>query len=182
MFLFLLQSADQTISWGDNVIAWATIVIAVSTVVSVIATILLWLTTKHAFEASHRPFLGIMGISWQTSTEPQRVVFNIGIQNAGSVPANDVQTSLRIVVDGIILPTDAVEEEETTIIIPSSSQTIVETIDDPKHCQAIVNATRLALLFKCTYKGVGKKKYVYEQKIAYNKERNSFGGVKGNAT
>ena len=185
MFLFVFQASN----WNEDVIAKATVFIAVVTALYFLATVLLWLATrqsvlitKRSFEATYRPFIGVIGVNRVIIEKPPQLRLIVHFRNAGNVPANDVKISLKVVADGIILPDKIKEEVESLIMIPDDKQVEIAVIDDPKHYKAAVNATNLSLLFKCTYKGVTQKEYIYDQKITYNKEHGSFSGVKGIAT
>lgn len=189
MPLALLQAANTASAWNEEVIAKATITIAVINGLYLLANVLLWLTTRasvklarQAFEATHRPFIGVVIGGREVSDNPPRIKIWLKLKNAGSAPANDVRMSFKVVADGNVIPTQLKEVTPSTIIIPGAVVTEYVNITDPKHYQSVLDARILSLLFECTYKGVTPKERVYKQKLNYDKEHDAFEGVEGTAT
>lgn len=197
MLLFLLQDAKP--AWYADPMVTATVVVALATVVNVAATLLLWLTTRRQvnitrdmFEASHRPYVGVIKIQRFDFPEPEEddedvkpleyIVFQIVYKNVGSVPAHSFQPYARVVVDGTMLPIVEAEEEAFAVLLPGIDQFSQVKVDDPKEVKQIENAATLSLIVKCTYKGVAGKEYSYEKKATYEKKLDDFTIKKVTAT
>lgn len=183
----LLQSDPNT-----RIITVATVVTAVATSVYVVATILLWLKTKESvevtrrmFETSQRPYVAALNagrIDLNTDTEHERINFHINSTNAGGVFAHDVQTSLTLIVDGVVLPNVTKEETQTSLLLPNQPIATVLSVHENHELKRVKSAASLSLLFKCTYKGASEKEYCSEQRYTYNKLANSFVPIKASAT
>ena len=192
----LFQTPNPQIVWYTDPITVSTVVIAVATVINVIGTLLLWLVTKqsvqvmrHAFEASHRPYVTVarseMWVDEGDDDDPddsERLVLVIGFKNVGTVPAHDVKTDLQIVVNGILVPMLEREDEPFTVLFPGSKGYINHSTREPKEIEQYVNADVLSLIIKCTYKGATGETYSYEEKSIYDKEDGEFGMAKVIAT
>ena len=185
MLLFFLQTTDPN-EW-NRTIAVATVVIAVATVLYLIATVLLWLTTRQSvnltkiiFEASHRPYVDIEVERKKSENveeeeeEEEEIVFQLTFENVGGVPAHNLQYSVRVIVDGVVLPMAELAEEPFTVLYPSKKSYAFVSTDDPSHMEAINNAGTLLLHLKCTYNGATGQQYCYEDKARYDKDDGGF--------
>lgn len=187
MLLALLQAAEAPASWADDVIAKATIVIAAATVLSLITTSLLWLTTRRStnltrdmFEAAHRPYIVVSSVELKESDPPgQSIGFEFEIDNVGSIPARDFTSDFKVSVDGTFLLMQEVEEDFPVVIYPTHPLTLGgPSTDDPREIKQIKEAANLSLIVKCSYKGVTKQTYTYEEKFTYDKSDGDFNTVR----
>jgi hypothetical protein len=172
MLLALLQVTNTSVVWYKDPLTVATIVIAVATVAYFISTMLLWRETRDSvritrdmFEASHRPYIGLTAISHTISDE--KATFTVRYKNAGSVPARDFKVGVQVVANGIVVPQGAREEEDISVIPPGLEQFDIATITGPNELKAVKDAHTLAILFKCSYKGMTDKEYCYTDKLVH---------------
>jgi hypothetical protein len=185
---FLLQFVSDPNAWNATV-AKATVVIAIATILYLMATVLLWLTTRRSvtmtndmFKASHRPYVGSMGVQRQDREEPRIIDFIAAYSNFGSIPAFEYRCNVTLIADRIVLPNVIKEEEEVIVLFPSQQRSVILTVHEPDEVQAIENASTVSLIFECTYQGVAKTEYRTTQKYISHKELGTFAAVRGNAT
>jgi hypothetical protein len=151
--LILIQAT--TAPWYQDPITVATWVIAVATVLYFATTVGLLLLTKRMFEASHRPYLGASSVAMtKTPGPPPLILFEIPVNNFGTLPAKDFTHEVNIVADGVLIPNVVREIEPVTVVMPTSPLRLTMSIDDPREYQAVDSAGILSVVIKCRYKGV----------------------------
>ncbi len=185
MLFSFIQTAAESPAYG-RVIANATVVIAIATVLYLITTFLLWLTTrenvfttKNMFEASHRPYVGPTGITRKDAASPRMITFNVFYRNVGTVPASECNVTVQVVTDGVLIPMEVKEEEEHSVAFPNVSYQQTCVVSEPNELDRVTRASTLAIVFRCSYKGVGNQTYHSEEKYAFNKQYSTFTRVKG---
>jgi hypothetical protein len=117
----------------------------------------------------------------QTNTSTSRHVFRVHLRNVGQVPARDFKGKVTVIADGVILPTDAVEEEKFAVAFPGVSHIASSGTSNKQEYERISNASTLSLIFNCSYKGATDKEYRSEAKTTYSKKTKLFSIVRYSA-
>jgi hypothetical protein len=204
MLLFLLQ---ETKAWYNDPLAIATtaatVVIALATIVGIAISAKLWKVTseytqaakeytqvtkeytritKDIFEAAHRPYVGVVGISkLDKEDDPSAFFARLRYRNFGSVPALNVSANISFLIDG----TDIYPPKKAEVVFtmnPSVEKFGWFDINDSKTLLAIATAKQVVIHFSCTYKGLTDKTYSFEEDIEYNRRDQGFYVIHSNAT
>lgn len=186
----LLQSAQITSDWFKDPVTSATTVVALASVVNLIIAALMWRVTskttkitRDIFEASHRPYVHISGITFTNDTDKKSLRITVMLLNVGSVPAYNFNEKVVFMLtgkEGLNLPD--IEEKGTIIIYPQASIESSATLSDPTDYNLITKRERLGLTVAMTYKGAGRKKYQSEHKYVFSEEQNKFVKISDSAT
>jgi hypothetical protein len=183
----LFQAATPPAVWYQDPITVSTIVIAFATVINVIGALLLWRETRDSvritrdmFEASHRPYLGVTDSKTFIHYDKQEIEFMMPLINTGTVPANDVQRELLVLIDGVRIELDRYEHQGHCVL-PHLNYGHTVTLSGDKFTKAI-NASTVNLRLKFRYKGIEQKGYDYELEGTYYKSTNIFAITKTNST
>jgi hypothetical protein len=180
MLLFLLQAtAPPTKVWYTDPMIVATIVVAAATVVNLLVAIRMWRVasentalTRDMFEAAHRPYIGVSKIKAENNPELRTFLITIDYKNVGSVPADEVHTSVQLLVNGFPLPMDELLHKKSVLMPDMHTQRKI-LIDDSDY-KKLAGNPKLDLTFSADYKGIAKKTYSYKHETAYNWQQNVF--------
>jgi hypothetical protein len=190
MPFFLLQVAPAPCvptAWFKDPITLATVITAISTTVYVIATIRLWQETRNSvritretFEHSIKPIVAVPEITPLNKADEKVLTFSLKVENYGSVPAIEVNTSAKITADGNPL---RVQKHETgNLLIPPHSHIVTTFILDETDYTRALKSARLDFSFSALYEGVAEKKYQYDFEGVYYPNKDEFVSTKAKST
>jgi archaellum component FlaG (FlaF/FlaG flagellin family) len=200
MTSFLIQAVPApcapTVWYKDPAMmtAVATIFIAIATIVYVAATIKLWQETKsnvtitreslritkETFEQSVKPIVAVPELVPLNNTDKKELTFTLRVENYGSAPAVEVNTSAKVVADGNQL---RVQKHETgNLLIPPHSYIMTTIILDETDYTRALKSARLDFSFSALYEGVADKRYQYDFEGVYYPSKGEFVGTNAKST
>jgi len=186
--VFLFQPwYSEPATFATAVIAVATVVNTIATIVYVITTVRLWRETKEnvtltreTFKNLFLPIVAVPLITAVNNEEDKEFAFNVRIENFGSVPAVELQTSAKIRADGIALAPKKHESDFLLIPPHSNIQTVFILVGDDY--QKAIKCGRLDFSFAAFYEGIAENKYQYEYEGVYYPASHHFENTRARNT
>jgi hypothetical protein len=177
--LFQLPIQSPPLSWDGSATTISTVIIAGAAVVNLVVAILLWKATagstkitRDIFEASHRPYVGVVSARYLHTESSQKIEILLKIKNTGTIPAVGVTSRFELLANHIQVAVTG-PETKPLVIFPGTTRTFGCKITDAKEYKDTVKAL-LDLEMSIDYSGLEGKQYHHQSKWMRHPDHDRF--------
>lgn len=173
-------------AWDTRAITVSTIIIALAAVVNFIVAWLLWRTTvgytkvtRDIFDASHRPYVGVVMVDYVRHHSPLQVELIGHIKNVGTVPARDVKIQHQLIMNGKAQSPSGLDTNFGVIFPGVEVQWRCCTSNDEEYKECLT--ANLEVRMTIDYAGLAGQSYRYEYQAMRERSRDVFAVLKTSA-
>jgi hypothetical protein len=181
------QAAQQAVThWYSQPMTLFTFVIALSALINLFVAWRMWMSnrdsvelTRHIFESTHRPFVGVGGIAAEINIGLQRFSYLAEIRNFGSLPANSLTMHYKVVIGGSDQPISTIPHGPS-VLFPDGSAHMKGFEGRPALFSAIVEGTQaFELVIDLDYKDTTGNPHHTHEKSRYRHDQRAFIKIEG---